>query len=83
MEMVLLDWTRMGRTYCVAGAARVGGQLRIIRPLPRALRDAPVRNTGWTVFTRSWTNHKATIQPFRSSGSAQLVLIVMCALSAL
>jgi hypothetical protein len=50
MEMILLDWTRMGRTYCVAGAVNVNGQLRIIRPLPRALRDAPVRNAGWSPF---------------------------------
>jgi hypothetical protein len=50
MEMILLDWTRMGRTYCVAGAVKVNGQLRIIRPLPRSQRDAPVRNTGWSPF---------------------------------
>lgn len=50
MDLILLDWTRMGRTYCVTGAVRVHGQLRIMRPLPRALRDAPVRNTGWSPF---------------------------------
>ena len=49
MEMILLDWTRMGRTYCVTGAVHVNGQMRILRPLPRAQRNAPVRNTGWTV----------------------------------
>jgi hypothetical protein len=50
MDMILLDWTRMGRTYCVTGAVRVNGQLRILRPLPRAQRDAPVRNTGWSPY---------------------------------
>src|SRR5436190_898292 len=50
MEMILLDWTRMGRTYCVAGACNVNGQIRIVRPLPRSQRDAPVRNTGWSPF---------------------------------
>jgi hypothetical protein len=50
MEMILLDWTRMGRSYCVTGAVQVNGQLRIVRPLPRHLREAPVRNTGWSSF---------------------------------
>lgn len=50
MDMILLDWTRMSRSYCVTGAVSVNGQLRILRPLPRAQRDAPVRNTGWSPF---------------------------------
>jgi hypothetical protein len=50
MEMVLLDWTRMGRTYCVAGATKVNGELRIIRPLPRSQRESPLRNTGWSPY---------------------------------
>jgi hypothetical protein len=50
MEMILLDWTRMSRTYCVTGAVHVNGQMRILRPLPRAQRDAPVRNVGWSPF---------------------------------
>lgn len=50
MDMTLLDWTRMGRTYCVTGAAVVDGQIRILRPLPRAQREAPVRNIGWSPF---------------------------------
>jgi hypothetical protein len=50
MDMILLDWTRMGRTYCVTGAVHVNGLLRILRPLPRSQRDAPVRNTGWSPF---------------------------------
>ena len=50
MDMILLDWTRMSRSYCVTGAVHINGQLRILRPLPRAQRDAPVRNVGWSPF---------------------------------
>jgi hypothetical protein len=76
MDMILLDWTRMGRTYCVTGAVHVNGQMRILRPLPRAQREAPVRNTGCSVSTGTWMDHKATIQP---SGSH---LVLMRAFSA-
>jgi hypothetical protein len=48
--MVLLDWTRMGRQYCLAGALFVGGQFRVVRPLPARNRQAPVRNVGWSPF---------------------------------
>lgn len=50
MEMVLLDWTRMGRVYCLAGGLREGNAWRIVRPLPAKFRDAPVRNAGWSPF---------------------------------
>jgi len=33
MEMVLLDWTRMGKAFCLAGAVNQGGKLQIVRPL--------------------------------------------------
>jgi hypothetical protein len=48
--MVLLDWTRMGKLYCLAGVVRQGGQLRVVRPLPMAQLAAPVRNLGWSPF---------------------------------
>ena len=48
--MILLDWTRMGRTYCLAGAVFDGGRLRIVRPLLARFRDAPVRNVGWSPY---------------------------------
>jgi hypothetical protein len=48
--MVLLDWTRMGKSYCLAGVVRQNGQLRVVRPLPVRDRDAPVRNVGWSPF---------------------------------
>jgi hypothetical protein len=46
MDMVLLDWTRMGHVYCLAGVVQVDGRLRVVRPMPSSGRDAPVRNVG-------------------------------------
>src|SRR3954462_1655659 len=48
--MVLLDWTRMGRTYCLAGAVIEAGAVRIVRPLLAKHLDAPVRNVGWSAY---------------------------------
>ena len=50
MEMVLLDWTRMGKLYCLAGVVQQNGQLRVVRPLPAAQRTAAVRNIGWSPY---------------------------------
>jgi hypothetical protein len=50
MEMILLDWTRIGKSYCLAGAVLDGGRLRIVRPLMARCRDAPVRNVGWSPY---------------------------------
>jgi hypothetical protein len=50
MEMDLLDWTRMGRTYCLAGAVAEQGSYRVVRPLLYRGRAAPVRNFGWSAF---------------------------------
>jgi hypothetical protein len=50
VEWILVDWTRMGRTYCLAGAVLHGAQARILRPLPARSADAPVRNVGWSPF---------------------------------
>ena len=50
MDMILLDWTRMGRSYCLAGAVLEKGDWRIVRPLPMKHRAAPVRNIGWSPF---------------------------------
>jgi hypothetical protein len=46
--MVLLDWTRMGRTYCLAGVVRQQGSYRVVRPLLSRYKTAPVRNAGWS-----------------------------------
>ncbi|HTU92484.1 MAG TPA: hypothetical protein VMF69_20550 [Gemmataceae bacterium] len=50
MDMVLLDWTRMGKLYCLAGVVQHNGQLRVVRPLPQAQRTTAVRNVGWSPF---------------------------------
>jgi hypothetical protein len=48
--MVLLDWTRMGKSYCLAGVVADGTGYRVIRPLPGRNRSSPVRNVGWSPF---------------------------------
>jgi hypothetical protein len=50
MEMILLDWTRMAKSYCLAGAVVEQGQVRIVRPLWAKYREAPVRNVGWSAY---------------------------------
>jgi hypothetical protein len=47
--MILLDWTRMGRFYCLAGAVAEDG-FRIVRPLLSRCRDASARNVGWSPY---------------------------------
>jgi hypothetical protein len=50
MQMILLDWTRMGRTYCLAGAVAEAGGYRVVRPLSGRQRNSPQRNVGWSPF---------------------------------
>jgi hypothetical protein len=50
MDFILLDWTRMGRSYCLAGAVFDQGRWRVLRPLLAKSRGAPVRNVGWSAF---------------------------------
>jgi hypothetical protein len=50
MELILLDWTRMGSLYCLAGVVVEGNFVRTVRPLLRKFRDAPVRNVGWSPY---------------------------------
>jgi hypothetical protein len=50
VDMVLLDWTRMGKTYCLAGAVQHNGHLRVVRPLPITRREGAVRSIGWSPF---------------------------------
>src|SRR5438132_1160171 len=47
MEMILLDWTRMGGTYCLAGAVREQTGYRIVRPMLAKNRQLPQRKFGW------------------------------------
>jgi hypothetical protein len=46
MEMILLDWTRMGKSFCLAGVVAEGRELRVVRPLLKCGWEAPVRNVG-------------------------------------
>jgi hypothetical protein len=48
VDMILLDWTRMGQAYCLAGVVAERGGFRTVRPLLARHRDAPVRNVGWS-----------------------------------
>jgi hypothetical protein len=50
MEMILLDWTRMGTYYCLAGAVAEGGSWRMVRPLLAKFKNGPVRNLGWSAY---------------------------------
>jgi hypothetical protein len=50
MDMVLLDWTRMGKSYCLAGAVVGSNPVRIVRPLLAKYRAADMRNTGWSAY---------------------------------
>jgi hypothetical protein len=50
MHIILLDWTRMGRSYCLSGAVVEEDLGRVIRPLLRRGAEEPVRNVGWSAF---------------------------------
>jgi hypothetical protein len=50
MDMILLDWTRMARSYCLAGVVADKDGFRVVRPLLAKNRDAPVRNAGWSAY---------------------------------
>jgi hypothetical protein len=47
--MVLLDWTRMGKVYCLAGVVFQGGQYRVVRPMQVRNRSAE-QHSGWSPF---------------------------------
>ncbi|MBV9122554.1 MAG: hypothetical protein JO112_04285 [Planctomycetes bacterium] len=48
MEIILLDWTRMGNSYCLAGVIVQEGPIQVVRPLPAKHFRAEVRNLGWS-----------------------------------
>lgn len=50
MDLILIDWTRMGKTYCLAGAIVHNGTYRIVRPLLAQHQKSAVRNVGWSPF---------------------------------
>ena len=45
--MVLVDWTRMGKGFCLAGQVVQQNQPRIVRPLLAKNRSAGERKLGW------------------------------------
>jgi hypothetical protein len=47
MDMVLLDWTRMGNAFCLAGVVHEKGTWRVVRPLLAKGRELPARTVGW------------------------------------
>jgi len=50
VEMILLDWTRLGRTFCLAGVVLDDLTLRVLRPLPIKHRGAASRTVGWSPY---------------------------------
>lgn len=46
MDLILLDWTRMGKAYCLAGVTKQNNQYCVVRPLE--VRAAQERKRGWT-----------------------------------
>jgi hypothetical protein len=48
--MILLDWTRMARSYCLAGVTAEGETYRVVRPLLAKYRDSPPANVGWSAY---------------------------------
>jgi hypothetical protein len=50
MNIILLDWTRMGHSYCLAGAVIEAGQIRIVRPIPTDSGNNPRGNNGWSPY---------------------------------
>jgi hypothetical protein len=50
MEMILVDWTRMGKVYCLAGAVADRGGWKFVRPLQARHRDSVERNCGWSPY---------------------------------
>src|SRR5262249_46720177 len=47
MNMILLDWTRMGGRYCLAGVVVEGSGVRVVRPMLVRGRGTNDRRSGW------------------------------------
>src|SRR5262245_43364142 len=50
MDLVVLDWTRMGKVYCLAGVIEQAGGFRVVRALPLRRGGAAERSAGWSPF---------------------------------
>lgn len=49
MEMILVDWTRMGKTFCIAGLVSEGQGWRTVRPMPVGVRVVSPRPGMWGI----------------------------------
>ncbi len=45
--MILVDWTRLGLNFCLAGAVAEKGAWRIVRPMQARNRQERIRKFGW------------------------------------
>lgn len=51
MELILIDWTRMGKGYCLAGAIHQAGEYHVVRPLLARPQPPGARpNLAWSPF---------------------------------
>jgi len=50
MEMILLDWTRMGLSYCIAGAVQDRENWQIVRPMMAKRGAVPPHIVGWSPY---------------------------------
>lgn len=48
MDLILLDWTRMGKCFCLAGVVVDGPRLYVVRPLPVSQRGVASHHLGWS-----------------------------------
>jgi hypothetical protein len=48
--MILLDWTRLGHSYCLGGVVVDDLTMHIVRPLPVRHRGAPSATVGWSPY---------------------------------
>jgi hypothetical protein len=48
VDLVLVDWTRMGKTYCLAGAVAQDGGYHVVRPMPSRGKNVVAANVGWS-----------------------------------
>jgi hypothetical protein len=72
VEIILLDWTRMGRLYCLAGAIRQAGQIRIVRPLPPWSRESAFPHGGWSAWQMDGHSRWEVFEMTRPAPAASL-----------
>src|SRR5690242_19855263 len=47
VEWILLDWTRMGKCFCLTGVVVDGARLYVVRPLHVSQRGGASQHLGW------------------------------------